>query len=376
MLVGDLSPTRELQAYWYGALVIAYGLMQFLCAPLLGAFSDRYGRRPVLLLSIFGLGLHYLLLALAPSLGWMLIARLIGGFTGASYSVANAYASDVTPRDKRAKSFGLLGAVFGLGFICGPVIGGVLGDIDLRLPFYVAAGLSLLNGIYGYWIVPESLPKDRRAPFSLAKANPVSALLALARNRAVGSLVAVFAFVVLAQVMLQTTWVLFTHFRFDWGPRDNGFSLFTVGVVAAVVQGGLLGRLLASLGEVKLALLGLATGAAAYLLYGFAREGWMMFAIICANFLSFAVGPALQAIVSKAVGPAEQGVTMGALTSINSLMFVVAPLIGAPLLASVSHLPPGDWRVGATFFVCAGLQCVALVVAWRHFARRQVAAPT
>jgi DHA1 family tetracycline resistance protein-like MFS transporter len=373
MLVGDYAPSRDLQSYWYGALVIVYGLMQFVCAPLLGALSDRFGRRPVILASIFGLGLHYLLLAVAPSLWFMLLARVLGGITGASFSVANAYASDVTPAEGRAKSFGLIGAAFGLGFICGPMLGGLLGSIDLHLPFYAAAGLALVNGLYGLFGVPESLPRERRAPFALKRANPFAAFVALSRHPEIGRLVVVFALVVLAQLILQTTWVLFTHFRFGWGPRENGFALFCVGLVAAVVQGALLGPLLRRFGEVRLALLGLGVGTIAYLLYGLASQGWMMYAIIVGNFVSFAAGPALQGIVSNAVGPREQGVTMGALTSINSIMFVVAPAIGTPLLAQVSHLPPADWRVGATFYVSALLQAIALVVAHRHFAVQRVA---
>jgi DHA1 family tetracycline resistance protein-like MFS transporter len=375
MLVGDYTPSRDLQAYWYGVLVVVYGLMQFFCAPLLGALSDRFGRRPVILASIFGLGLHYLLLAIAPSLGFMLFARVIGGVTGASFSVASAYASDISSAEGRAKSFGLIGAAFGLGFIFGPMLGGLLGSIDLHLPFYVAAGLALLNGLYGLIFVPESLPRDRRAAFELRRANPFSALLALSRHREIGRLVLVFALVVLAQLILQTTWVLFTHFRFGWGPRENGFALFCVGVVAAVVQGALLGPLLRRFGDVRLALTGLSVGTIAYLLYGLAPQGWMMYAIIVGNFLSFAAGPALQGIVSNAVGPREQGVTMGALNSIQSIMFVVAPAIGTPLLAQVSHLPPSDWKVGVTFFVSAALQAVALVVARRHFAFPRVARP-
>jgi DHA1 family tetracycline resistance protein-like MFS transporter len=255
------------------------------------------------------------------------------------------------------------------------MVGGLLGSIDLHLPFYVAAGLSLLNGLYGLIFVPESLPRDRRAAFELRRANPFSALLALSRHREIGRLVLVFALVVLAQLILQTTWVLFTHFRFGWGPRENGFALFCVGVVAAVVQGALLGPLLRRFGEVRLALTGLSVGTIAYLLYGLAPQGWMMYAIIVGNFLSFAAGPALQGIVSNAVGPREQGVTMGALNSIQSVMFVVAPAIGTPLLAQVSHLPPSDWKVGVTFFVSAALQAVALVVARRHFAFPRVARP-
>ena len=376
MLVGLYTPNRELQAYWYGLLVVAYGVMQFFCAPLLGALSDRFGRRPILLWSLLGLGLHFLLLGLAPSLALMLVARIIGGTAGASFSVANAYASDVTPPERRAKSFGLIGAAFGVGFIVGPMLGGLLGSVDLHLPFFAAGALSLINAAYGYFVVPESLPRGRRAPFALARANPFAALLTLARHREIGSLVVVFALVVLAQLLLQTTWVLYTHFRFDWGPKDNGFALFCVGLVAAIVQGGLLSPLLRRFGDVRLVLVGLTIGTCAYVLYGLAQHGWMMYAIIVGNFLSFAAGPALQGIVSNAVDPSEQGVTMGALNSINSIMFVVAPLIGAPLLALVSHMAPSDWRIGATFYVSAALQIVALLVARRHFAARRIVTAT
>lgn len=376
MLVGLYTPSRELQAYWYGALVVAYGVMQFFCAPLLGALSDRFGRRPILLWSLLGLGFHFLLLGLAPSLALMLLARLIGGTAGASLSVANAYASDITPPERRARSFGLVGAAFGLGFIVGPMAGGLLGSVDLHLPFFVAGALSLLNAAYGYFVVPESLPRARRAPFALARANPLAALLALARHREIGTFVAVFALVVLAQLILQTTWVLYTHFRFGWGPRENGLALFCVGLVASVVQGGLLGPLLRRFGDLRLVLAGLTVGAFAYLLYGLAAQGWMMYAIIIGNFASYAVGPALQGMVSNAVDPTEQGVTMGALNSINSIMFVVAPLIGAPLLAVISRLDPGDWRIGATFYVSAALQIAALALARRHFAGRRIAAAT
>jgi MFS transporter, DHA1 family, tetracycline resistance protein len=373
MLVGEFTTSRELQAYWYGGLVVSYGLMQFFCAPLLGALSDRFGRKPVMLWSLLGLGLHFLMLAIAPSLPLMLLARIAGGLAGASIPVANAYISDVTPTERRAKGFGLLGAAFGLGFIFGPMLGGLLGDVDLRLPFYVAAGLSVLNAAYGCFIVPESLPHERRASFSWTRANPFAALYALARHREIGSLVVVFALVILAQLILQTTWVLYTHFRFDWGPRENGFALFCVGLVATIVQGALLGPLLRRFGDVRLALSGLAVGAVAFLLYGLAQQGWMMYAIIFGNFLSFAVGPALQGMVSNAVDPSEQGVTMGALNSINSIMFVVAPSIGTPLLAQVGHLSPSDWRVGITFFVSAVLQAAAFWLARRHFAPRRYA---
>ncbi len=373
LLVGEFTASRELQSYWYGALVVVYGVMQFFCAPLLGALSDRFGRRPLLLWSLLGLGAHFLLLGLAPSLAWMFVARVLGGTAGASFTVANAYASDVTSADRRAAAFGLVGAAFGLGFIFGPMIGGLLGGVDLRLPFYAAAGLSLLNAAYGYFVVPESLPQERRTTFSFARANPLSALLKLLRHQEVGALVLVFALVVLAQLILQVTWVLYTNFKFGWGPRDNGFALFCVGMVATVVQGALLSRLLRRFGEIRIGLAALTVGMFAYLFYGLAQHGWMMYAIIVGNFLSFAGGPALQALVSNAMGPGEQGVTMGALNSINSIMFVAAPAIGTPLLAAVSHLPPADWRVGATFYLSAILQAIALVLARRHFAVRRIA---
>ncbi|MCX5740515.1 MAG: MFS transporter [Proteobacteria bacterium] len=374
VLVGNFTASREAQSYWFGALAVSYGLMQFFCAPLLGALSDRFGRRPILITSIVGLGLHYLLLAIAPSLWVMLLARMIGGLTGASFSVANAYASDVTPPERRAAAFGQIGAVFGLGFICGPMLGGLLGDISLHLPFQVAAGLSLLNASYGFFVVPESLPRDRRAPFSFAKANPFAALVGLAQHREIGSLVTVYALFQLAHMMLVQTWVLFTQFRFGWGPRENGISLFCVGIVATTVGGFLLPRLLASFGVERLALWGLASGIVSYLLYGLVQEGWMMFVIIFASFLTFATAPAIKGIVSRVSDPRAQGVTMGSLDAIGSLAAVAAPAIGMSLLARVGDLPRSDWRIGSVFFLCAGLQAIAWWLARRRIARGVVVA--
>ena len=364
-LVGEFTTSRELQSYWYGALAASYGLMNFFASPLLGALSDRYGRRPVLLISIFGLGLDFLLQALAPSLAWLLLARLIGGVTGAGFTVASAYVADVTPPERRSAGFGMLGAMFGIGFIIGPMAGGLLGAHDVRLPFYVAAALSAINWLYGMFVLPESLPPEKRTPLNWRKLNPFGALASLRAVQGVGSLVAVFTLTNLAQFILHSTWVLYTGFRFNWGPGENGVALFVVGLASVVVQGVLLSRLLKYLGEAKLALAGLASGAVAFVLYGLAQQGWMMYAIIFANLLSFAVAPALQSQVSKAFAPSQQGYIMGALSSISSMMLVVAPLLGNALLGVVSHLPANDWRLGVTFYLSAVLQLVALALAWR-----------
>jgi DHA1 family tetracycline resistance protein-like MFS transporter len=372
MLIGEFAGARDQQAQWYGALVTLFGLMQFIFMPILGALGDRIGRRPVLLYSIIGMGINFLVTALAGSVWMLALGRVIGGCSSASLSVANAYAADVSTAENRAKSFGMVGAAFGLGFICGPMLGGLLGSLNLRLPFYVGAALCAANAIYGFLMVPESLPRERRKPFSLARSNPLSALAALAGRKDIRGLVAVFALVVFGQIMLQTTWVLYTYFRFGWGPRENGIALFCVGVSAAVVQAGLLGWLIRRFGEVRLSIMGLASGAIVFVLYGLATEGWMMYVFILCNVLAFAAGPALQGIVSKATDPREQGALMGSLQSLSSLAMVVVPGIGAWMLSTVSHLPPNDWRIGVTFFFSAVLQTIALVIAWRYFATHRV----
>lgn len=375
VLIGDYTQSRELQAYWNMGLSVAYGGMQFLCAPLMGALSDRFGRRPVLIAAIVGLGLHYAIIAVAPSLTIMLLARLVGGTTGASFSVANAYLADITRPEDRARNFGLVGATFGLGFIVGPMMGGLLGGIDLHLPFYVAAAISLVNAIYGYFVVPESLPRERRTKFSLAKANPFRALAALLQHHTVGSLVLVYAFFFIAHMTMIQSWVLAMHFRFNWGPFENGMLLFCVGLMSTIVQGGLLGRLVKYFGEERLVLLAVGGNVVVQTLYGLAPEGWMMFPILALSFFTFTAGPSIQAVVSKSTPPTEQGVTLGAMQSIAALAAVLGPAIGNSLLAQVAELPPGDFRSGANFYFCAALNFVALMIAWRRLAR-PAAAPT
>ncbi|MDF2444807.1 MAG: tetracycline-efflux transporter [Moraxellaceae bacterium] len=374
-LIGSLTGSPDLQSWWYGALLVTYGIVQFLCVPLLGALSDRYGRRPVLLLSIFGLGISYLITATTHSLPLLVVSRIISGATGASFTVASAYVADITPPEQRGRGFGAIGAAFGMGFIFGPVIGGLLGAVDLRLPFFVAAALSLLNWLYGFFVLPESLPAEKRAPVSLKRANPLGAFFHLAQLRGAGGLVWVFALTMLAQWVLHSSWVLYTSFRFGWGPQQNGMALFVVGVNAAIVQGLLLGRLIHRFGERRLALMAMTSAVVVYCGYGLANQGWMMYALILANFLSFASAPSLQALVSKAAAVHEQGVTQGALNAITSVMTVIGPLLSTPLLAMVAHLPPGDWRMGSIYFLCSALQATALVIAWRHFRQAPATAP-
>jgi len=370
MMVGRFTADPAEQSAWYGVVTLSYALAQFVGAPLLGALSDRFGRRPVLLLGFFGLAINFFTTALATSIAMLVASRVIGGVMQANAAVANAYVADITPAEQRARRFGLIGAMFGIGFILGPVLGGLLGGIDLRLPFFVAGGLALLNLAYGWFVLPESLAPQNRHAIDWKRANPLSAFRQLAALKGVGLLVGVLAMTALAQFALYTIWVLYGQFRFGWGPTESGWSLFAVGVVSAVVQGGLLGRLLRVFPAQRLAMLGLASSTTAFALWGLATQGWMMYAVIFANLLGSAVAASLQGLVSSAADEKTQGRTMGAVSSLNSLAAVVAPVFAAPLLASVSHLPAQDWRLGLPMFFCAALQGAALLLAVLHFRRQ------
>ncbi|MEK7877650.1 MAG: TCR/Tet family MFS transporter [Pseudomonadota bacterium] len=366
-LVGSFTGSQMDQAFWYGVVTFSFGLANFFGSPILGTFSDSFGRRPVLLLGFCGLALNFYATGLATSL-WMLIAaRLVGGAMQSNMAVANAYVADITPPEERAKRFGMLGAMFGVGFILGPVMGGLLGAINLSLPFYLAGSLALLNLLYGYFVLPESLPAGRRRAFEWKTANPVSSLHGLTQLKGAGRLVAVVACTGLAQFVLYTCWVLYTTFKFGWGPLENGWSLAAVGVVSAIVQGLLLGRILKLVSPRRLAVLGLVSSTLAYVMWGAATQSWMMYAIIFVNVLGATVASAIQSIISGAADSHSQGKTLGAVSGLNSLMAVIAPAIGAPLLTMVSHLPKGDWRIGAPFYFCAVLQAAALVLAVSHF---------
>ena len=362
-LVGKFTSSPSEQTYWYGLIAFSYAIASFFGAPILGALSDRYGRRPILLLGFCGLALNFFSTALATT-GWMLVAsRLVGGAMQANAAVANAYVADITPPDQRAKRFGLLGAMFGIGFILGPVLGGILGGIDLQLPFFVAGGLALINLAYGYFVLPESLAPDKRRVVDWRRANPFSSLKQLAQLKGVGLLVGVMACAGLAQFTLYTT------FKFNWVPTENGWSLFAVGIVSALVQGVLLGRLLKRFTPQRLAVMGLVSSTLAFAAWGMVTEGWMMYPVIFANLLGAAVAATMQSLISSAADTRNQGQTMGALSGLSSLTAVIAPAFGAPLLGMVSHLPAGDWRIGAPMYFCAVLQALALLLAIIHFRR-------
>ena len=379
-LVASFTADPSEAALWYGAVAFAFSIANFFGAPLLGALSDRYGRRPVLLIGFCGLALNFFATALATQL-WMLIAvRLVGGAMQANAAVANAYVADITPAEDRAKRFGMLGAMFGIGFIVGPVMGGLLGGIDLHLPFFAAGTLALLNLLYGYFVLPESLPPAMRRRVTWAAFNPIASLTQLGQLKGVGPLVVVIGLSNLAQFVMYTTWVLYTTFKFGWGPTENGWSLFAVGIAAAVVQGFLLGRLLKRFGAPRLATIGLMSSTLGYLCWGLAPAGWVMYVVIALNLLGFTVTASIQSIVSNAADARSQGQTMGAVASLASLMAVLGPVLGAPLMGAVSHLPPSDWRVGAPFYFCAALQLASMLFAARHFSRerrllREAAAP-
>ncbi|HET7526765.1 MAG TPA: MFS transporter [Burkholderiaceae bacterium] len=366
-LVGQFTHSNDEQTLAFLAVTLTFGAAQFCGSPILGALSDRFGRRPVLLLGFAGLALSFFVTAVATAL-WMLVAvRLFSGAMQSNMSIANAYVADISAPADRARRFGQMGAMFGIGFILGPVIGGVLGDIDVRLPFVVAGCMALVNWCYGFFVLPESLPPERRRPFEWRRANPVAALKGLAALKGVGPLVWVIAMASLAQFMLHMSWVLYTKFKFGWGPGQVGWSLFAVGVVSAFSQGVLLKPLLARFSPRQLAVAGMLVGAASYLGFGLATQGWMMYAVIVLGLLGGAAQASMQSIVSNAAEPSRQGQTMGAVASLGSLMAVLAPVVALELLRWVSHRPAGDVLIGLPFFVCSALQLSAAFVAWRFF---------
>lgn len=317
----------------YGALGALYALMQFLFAPIIGSLSDRFGRRKVILVSLFASTLDYVLLTFAPNITWLFIGRVLTGITGANYSAAMAYIADVSPPEKRAANFGMVGAAFGIGFIAGPALGGLLGEYNLRAPFVAAGALTLLNWLYGCFVLPESLAPENRRAFSWARSNPIGALFAFRKHPAALELAATYFLLQLAHQVFPATWVLYTKYRYAWSMFETGLSLTAVGLMSAVVQGFLTRAAVARIGEKRTILIGLALAACAYIGYGAATAGWMIYAILCFGSLSGVTMPTIQSVISRQAGADEQGGLQGALMSLAGIAGVLGPAIATGLFS-------------------------------------------
>ncbi len=363
----------ESASFIYGWLAGLYALMQFLFAPIIGSLSDRFGRRPVILLSLFGSGLDYFLLAWAPTLPWFFLGRILSGISGANFSAAAAYIADVSPPERRSANFGILGAAFGLGFIFGPALGGWLGHYGLRVPFCAAGILTLLNWLYGFLILPESLKPENKRAFSLKRSNPVTALLDLRKQHLVLGLSTSYFISSIAHQVYPSIWVLYTGYRYDWGTKQTGLSLALVGLMAAIVQGGLTRKIIPLIGERRSAVSGLFIMSAALIGYGFAPEGWMVYFIIIFGSLSGIAVPAIQGMISRTVSDNEQGGIQGSLTSLQS----VAGFIGPPLATGIfGYFISENVPVivpGAPFFFSSGLVVMAAMLAARSFRKNPIA---
>jgi DHA1 family tetracycline resistance protein-like MFS transporter len=365
-LVVAMSGGNAAHGAWvFGLFGTAWALMQFLFSPVQGALSDRFGRRPVVLASNFGLGLDYLIMALAPSLGWLFVGRIINGITSASMSTAFAYIADVTPPERRAGRFGLLGAAFGAGFVLGPALGGILGEYDPRLPFWLSAALSLANGCYGLFVLPESLPMAKRSAFSLRQANPLGSLTLLRTHPNLLGLASIHFLGQLAHVVLPSTFVLYASYRYGWGERLIGLTLAGVGVASMIVQAGLVGRTVALFGERRALMLGLLAGAAGFAIYGLAPVPAIFW--IGVPVMSFwgLASPSVQGLMSRLVGPSEQSRLQGAASSLTG----IAGLIGPGLFTGTFAVFVGRLRnaglPGSPFLLAAVFLSIALLLAWR-----------
>lgn len=365
LLVELTGATVDRAAIDGGWLAFVYAAAQFACAPVLGNLSDRFGRRPVLLFAIAALGLDYLVMGLAPTLGWLFVGRTVAGMAGASFTPAYAYVADITPPERRAQSFGTISAAFGIGFILGPAIGGLLGGFGPRTPFFVAAALSLSNFVYGWLVLPESLPPERRRPFAWKRATPLGTLTQLKHQGVVlGLLVALFLWMLGHQVM-PATWSFFTKLRFGWSEATIGASLAAAGLVMAAAQGGLLRVLVPRLGERRAALAGIAIAAVGYVGYATATAGWMMFAWLGTWLFGAIVMPVTNALMSHRVAPDAQGELQGAVASLYSLSSILGPPLMAQLFGHFAAPDAGLRFPGAAFLAAAVLASVSLVIYWR-----------
>lgn len=361
-LTGDSISQASRDGGW---LLFAYAFTQFIFAPVVGGLSDQFGRRPVLLASLFGFGVDYIFLAFAPTLGWIYVGRIIAGFMGASFTTGAAYIADISTPEKRAQNFGLLGAAFGLGFIIGPVIGGLLGQYGSRVPFMAAAALSLLNWLYGYFILPESLAAENRRKFDWKRANPIGSLRSLQRYPVIYGLIASLGLVYIAVHAVQSNWSFYVIEKFGWNEAQIGYSLGAVGLLSAVIQGYLIRLILPKLGQRRGVYIGLLLYAIGFGLYAFATKGWMMYIFMIPYILGSIAGPSIQGIISTQVAANEQGELQGALTSLQSLTAIIGPPLMTNLFAA-STVPGSDFYFpGSPMLLAAVLTLISTFLARR-----------
>jgi DHA1 family tetracycline resistance protein-like MFS transporter len=365
LIHGDVV-TAAIYGSW---LTIAYATMQFIFSPVMGNLSDKFGRRPVLLASLLGFGIDYLFLAFAPTIGWLFIGRIIAGITGASFTTATAYIADISTDENRAQNFGIVGAAFGIGFIVGPVLGGLLGHYGTQVPFLAASALALLNALYGFFVLPESLPKERRRAFDWKRANPVGSLLHLSRYPAVLGLVASYVLIYLAAQSVQSVWTYYTIQKFNWSEAYIGYSLGLVGLLVGLVQGVLIRYTIPKLGKERSVIIGLLLYSAGLFLYSVATHGWMMFAFSLPYCLGGIAGPALQGIITGQVPGNQQGELQGGLTSLVSLTQIFGPLMMNQLFAYFSSKSAPVYFPGAPFLLAALFMLLSAIFAGRSFKR-------
>ena len=352
-------------AKYSGWLMFSYATLQFLFAPFLGGLSDQYGRRPVILLSLFGFGINYLVLALAPNIIWLFLGRIFQGIMGASLTTASAYIADISTPEKKAQNFGLIGAAFGLGFILGPVIGGYLGQFGSRVPFIAAAAFTLINLVYGYFILPESLDKKNRRKFDIKRANPIGTLMSLKRYPVISGLLICIVLFNIAQHATHSTWTFFTIEKFDWSEKLVGYSLGFIGLLAAIVQGGLIRVIIPKLGNIKSVYFGMIFYIIGLSLFSFAEEEWMVFAFAIPLSLGGISGPALQGIMTNKIPDDEQGEFQGGMTSLVSLTAIIGPLLMTNLFSYFTSENSFYYFPGAPFLVGAIISFFGLIITVR-----------
>ncbi len=363
-LIKTLVDDDQDLALWYiGLFGTIWALMQFICSPIMGALSDRYGRRPVLLLSAFGLGFDYILLALAPNLSWLIVGRIITGITASSFSTAQAYLADITTPENRSAAYGMFGAAFGLGFVLGPVVGGYLRDIDLRLPFWFSAGLTLTNAMYGFFILPESLPIEKRMQFSWARANPLGSLKLLSSKRGLLPMAMTLFLYQLSHQVFQSIFVDYTDERFHWSGKMVGSALATVGILNVIVQGGLIRPAMKRYGERVLVFTGLLGGIMGFTSYSIAWTGSMFFACTILFALMGFFNASIQGIMSKLLGASEQGQLSGANSSLNGIAGMIGPILFTTLARWTNKPNTNGYFPGAPFALAAAVLGIALVLA-------------